>query len=191
MDDIVIKAMAKWPNVPHCFGWLGLDGRGFWYLRDQVAQATWSFAHQGLDGVPDRASKGSKLTHEKLIGFIERNYMADDIGQWYFQNGPQRVYVELEHAPWVWRIESVHAPVIVSHTGLFTQADAALVDERGLLYLHTALGLGLVHSQDMDLAAELLDAGQWPLESVLRCDLPERFGYVLSPQAFVTAATGV
>ena len=24
MDDIVRQAIAKWPNVPHCYGWLGL-----------------------------------------------------------------------------------------------------------------------------------------------------------------------
>ena len=28
MDDIVKQAMAKWPNVPHCYGWLALDARG-------------------------------------------------------------------------------------------------------------------------------------------------------------------
>ena len=27
MDDIVRQAMAKWPNVPDCFGWLALDAR--------------------------------------------------------------------------------------------------------------------------------------------------------------------
>ena len=34
MDEIVKKAMAKWPNVPACSGWLGLDARGQWYMRD-------------------------------------------------------------------------------------------------------------------------------------------------------------
>ncbi|MFB0914815.1 MAG: DUF2946 family protein, partial [Burkholderiaceae bacterium] len=28
MDDLVKQAMAKWPNVPNCFGWLGLSARG-------------------------------------------------------------------------------------------------------------------------------------------------------------------
>ena len=32
MDDIVKQALAKWPNVPHCYGWLGLDARGNWYM---------------------------------------------------------------------------------------------------------------------------------------------------------------
>ena len=25
MDDIVKQALAKWPNVPDCYGWLALD----------------------------------------------------------------------------------------------------------------------------------------------------------------------
>ena len=43
MDDIVKQAMAKWPNVPNCYGWLGLDARGNWYLRDDRAQAAGAF----------------------------------------------------------------------------------------------------------------------------------------------------
>ena len=43
MDDIVRQAMAKWPHVPHCFGWLGLDARGDWYMRDDAAQAAGPF----------------------------------------------------------------------------------------------------------------------------------------------------
>ena len=38
MDDIVKQAMAKWPNVPDCYGWLGLDARGAWRMRDERAQ---------------------------------------------------------------------------------------------------------------------------------------------------------
>ena len=86
MEDIVRQAMAKWPNVPHCWGWLGLDARGNWYMRDDRAQTAGTFLQ----------SKGSLLKHEKLIDFIARNYEHDEHGQWFFQNGPQRVYVELE-----------------------------------------------------------------------------------------------
>ena len=101
MDDMVRQAMAKWPNVPHCYGWLGLDARGHWYMRDDRAQAAGPFS-QADGGNP--VSKGSLLRHDKLIDFIQRNYGVDERGQWYFQNGPQRVYVELEVAPWVWRL---------------------------------------------------------------------------------------
>ena len=44
MDDIVKQALAKWPNVPDCFGWLGLDARGDWYMRDDAVQAAGDFA---------------------------------------------------------------------------------------------------------------------------------------------------
>ena len=102
MDDIVRQAIAKWPNVPHCFGWLGLDMRGQWFLRDDHAQAQGPFAAARRGAA--QSSKGALLQHDKLIGFIGRNYEADAAGQWFFQNGPQRVYVELEATPWVWRL---------------------------------------------------------------------------------------
>src|SRR3990167_6791426 len=90
MDDIVKQAMAKWPNVPDCYGWLGLDARGDWYMRDDRVQVLGAFT-SGVAG-----AKGSRLLHDKLIAFIQRNYQADEQGRWFFQNGPQRVYVELE-----------------------------------------------------------------------------------------------
>ena len=49
MDDIVKQAMAKWPNVPACYGWLALDARGQWWLRDAQAQACGAF-NSGIDG---------------------------------------------------------------------------------------------------------------------------------------------
>ena len=82
MDDIVKAAMQKWPNVPHCYGWLGLDMRGQWYMRDDATQALGGFN----DSVKTR---GSLLKHEKLVDFIQRNYQCDATGpakgQWYFQ----------------------------------------------------------------------------------------------------------
>lgn len=171
MDDIVRQALAKWPHVPHCYGWLGLDARGHWYMRDDRVQAQGRFAQ----------AKGARLQHDKLIDFIGRNYEADERGCWYFQNGPQRVYVELQVAPWVWRLQpdaSVH-----SHTGRPTQVRAACLDEKGHLYLHTDLGFGLVHSLDMALAADAVEDGRWQPEVVAAADLPQRYGFVLSPQA--------
>ena len=158
MDDIVRKAMAKWPHVPHCFGWLGLDARGNWYLRDDRTQALGSFS-SGVAG-----AKGSLLTHDKLIEFIQRNYSADQVGQWFFQNGPQRVYVELEATPWIWRLQPDGR--VLSHTGSPVQARECLLDESGKLYLVTDLGLGLVHSADMMLAADRVEAGVWVPASV-------------------------
>ena len=174
MDDLVRQAMAKWPNVPDCYGWLGLDSRGLWHMRDDRVQALGSFQ----SGIP--GAKGSVLRHDKLIDFIQRNYEADAQGRWYFQNGPQRVYVELESTPLIWRVE--HDGRVTAHTGQGGEVLDCLTDETGRLYLHTPHGLGLVHTQDVVLAAELIEQGRWTLNEC-RCEaLPERFGYVQSPE---------
>ena len=169
MDDIVRQAIAKWPNVPHCYGWLGLDARGSWYMRDDRVQAAGPFPQ----------SRGAVLRHGKLIDFIHRNYERDDAGCWFFQNGPQRVYVELEAAPWVLRLASDGQ--VETHTGQPVQVLANFVDEHGRLFGETNVGLGLVHTLDMHLAAEWIDAGRWQPLSVAASELPARFGFVPSP----------
>lgn len=169
MDDIVKQAMAKWPNVPDCFGWLGLDARGQWFLRDEAAQAQGAFA----------SSKGSLLQHEKLRNFIARNYAGDDKGRWFFQNGPQRVYVELEDTPLIWRLQPDGR--VQAHTGEYATPEACLVDEQGRVYLVAPMGLGLVHSQDVALAADWLEQQRWPVEEVQASSLPGRFHFVRSP----------
>jgi len=171
MDDIVRQAIAKWPNVPHCFGWLGLDARGNWYMRDDKTQAAGPFPQ----------SKGSVLRHEKLVDFIHRNYEHDGDGQWFFQNGPQRVYVELETAPLVWRLGSDSS--VTAHTGQSARPRRAVVDEQGRVYLDTDIGFGLVHTLDVAQAAEAIDQGLWVPEEMEAKDLPQRFGYVCSPAA--------
>jgi hypothetical protein len=171
MDDIVRQALAKWPNVPHCFGWLGLDERGNWYMRDDRVQAAGAFPQ----------AKGSLLKHEKLVDFIHRNYECDDAGQWYFQNGPQRVYVELQATPWIWRVDAQGG--VTSHTGRAAQVRECLLDEEGRLYLATDLGLGLVHTLDMQHAADAVERGAWQPQDVRAAELPARFGYVASPAA--------
>ena len=177
MDDIVKQALAKWPNVPHCYGWLGLDARGNWYMRDDPAQAAGPFAGGS------RESKGSLLQHEKLIDFIQRNYASDAQGQWFFQNGPQRVYVELEATPWIWRIstDSRHTPSVAAHDGQRAHVKACVQDELGRAYLETDIGFGLVHTQDVELVADALQAGLWPLREIDSSELAGRFGYILSP----------
>ncbi|QNP50335.1 DUF2946 family protein [Diaphorobacter aerolatus] len=179
MDDIVKQAMAKWPNVPACHGWLALDARGNWYLRDTGAQALGPFPE----------SRGSRIEHEKLIDFIGRNYLEDDDGRWFFQNGPQRVFVDLENTPWVWRLRFVAADDggagpqlhIHTHTGLPQKVSAVrsvLMDEEGRLYLVLPAGLGVVHSQDMVDGAAALEAGVLAgVEEVLFGELPGRFGF--------------
>ena len=172
MDEIVEAALRKWPNVPHCYGWLALDARGDWYMRDDRVQAAGPFPQV----------KGSRIRHDKLLGFIHRNYAADPQGAWFFQNGPQRVYVELEAAPWVWRVQGGADPVVHSHTGRAAQVSGAWVDEHGRLFLQADIGLGLVHSLDMEAASDALEAGLWTLKEARFDELPARFGYCLRPR---------
>ena len=185
MDDIVKQAMAKWPNVPHCYGWLGLDARGNWYMRDDRVQAQGTFTQ----------AKGSMLKHEKLIDFINRNYLCDESsqsaakseapGQWFFQNGPQRVYVELEATPIIWRVSANFE--VTAHTGEPARLQRCVVDEHGRLYweasLEAAAGFGLVHTADMLYAADAIEQGLWVPQEIAAADLPMRFGYVRSPKS--------
>lgn len=171
MDEIVKQALAKWPNVPDCYGWLGLDARGQWFLRDDATQAAGPFPEV----------RGSQLRHDKLIEFIQRNYAADAQGRWFFQNGPQRVYVELEATPWICRLDDDFR--VCSHAGQPVEPTACLLDGAGRLYLVTTIGLGLVHTLDVGIAAEAIEAGRWLPEEVRAEELPGRFGYVMSPAA--------
>jgi len=179
MDDIVMAAMAKWPQVPHCHGWLALDARGSWYMRDDRAQAAGPFPQV----------KGSRVDHDKLRAFIERNYAADDSGAWYFQNGPQRVYVDLEAAPWVWRVQEEAGWPLLSHTHLPARLISTWLDEQGRFYALTDLGYGLVHSLDTGLAAQAVEANAspdqnpaWQPQTLPFAQMPQRFGYRLTPR---------
>jgi len=175
MDDLVKQAMAKWPSVPDCYGWLGLDERGHWYLRDDAAQAIGSF-QSGLPG-----AKGSLLQHDKLIEFIHRNYAVDEHGAWFFQNGPQRVYVELALTPWIWRLSDDFQ--LTSQTRQSTSVNACYTDAQGRVYFQTPLGLGLLHTLDVGLAAEGLTQGLWQLENLSAADLQTQFAFRQSPAA--------
>jgi hypothetical protein len=175
MDDIVKAALLKWPNVPRNYGWLALDARGDWYLRDEPTQAAGPFPRL----------KGSRIEHQGLRNFIARNNGVDALGAWYFQNGPQRVHVELEAAPYVWRLQAdsdAGAVDITSHTDRPAVFLSAWLDDRQRLFIDTDIGFGLVHSLDTGIAAVAVEAGQWAPQTMPFADMPARFGYVLAPQ---------
>ncbi len=144
MDELVRQAMAKWPNVPAVFGWLSLDLRGNWLLQ------------------------GERIGNSLLNDFIGRNYAHDDSGRWFFQNGPQRVFVQLSYAPWVLRVRE--AGRLVTHTGLnVDRVDRAWLDESGVLILETEHGAGILDDRDAEAVANRLvdDAGNTPDEDTL------------------------
>jgi hypothetical protein len=193
MDDIVIQAMAKWPNVPYCYGWLALDARGVWRMRDEAAQRA--------------GSLGDKLTNEALVGFINRNYLHDERGCWYFQNGPQRVYVNLEATPFVARTDPVHGfvlqtgrPLPVPEEVFLTEAGAivlragdtvAQVDDRDVAQVLHALERDGKPVGDEDLLAWLERGGGelalcWKgglvnVQRIGTSEMAERFGFVQRP----------
>ena len=199
MDEIVKQAMAKWPSVPHCYGWLALDARGAWRMRDERAQQL---------GLP-----GDKLTQPALVGFINRNYGVDERGCWYFQNGPQRVYLELEAAPYIARTDPQQGLLVQTGAalgaidGAWMTGAGALIFERG----------GIVAQlDDRDLAQAMLalefegrpvtdeDLLEWiggtagemvlrykeqrvKVERISAAEVPARFGFILSPAALRVA----
>ena len=131
MDEIVKKGMAKWPNVPSVFGWLALDRRGRWLI------------------------KGERIANTIVADFIGRNYEHDEQGRWFFQNGPQRVFIALAYAPFVYRMAWDPAPGaqqrMETHTaGTVTRVDGAWIDEAGILLLATEHGIGLMDDRDLD-----------------------------------------
>jgi hypothetical protein len=120
MDHIVKAAMAKWPNVPACTGWLALDRRGRFRMRDTACQAA---------GAP-----GEPIQHAALNAFIARNYTADAEGRWFFQNGPQRVFVDLDYAPLVVRL---HHGTAGHHAGT-AHPEPILIDQCSLPFIPSA-----------------------------------------------------
>ncbi len=123
MDEIVKAAMAKWPKVPHCYAWLALDARGNWRMRDERAQAL--------------NLAGDTIRNPALQQFINRNYGVDDEGRWHFQNGPQKVYVDLETTPYItqllptqeWRLHT--GEIIALPTKVYLLQDGSIVVQAG------------------------------------------------------------
>ena len=197
MDDIVKQAMAKWPNVPHCYGWLALDARGGWRMRDEAAQQA--------------NAPGDRLTNAALVGFINRNYQHDEQGRWYFQNGPQRVYVNLEATPFIARTDPAQGMVVQTGAAVpaierlyLTEAGEAIVqageivaqvDDRDVAQLFEGLELDGKPAGDEALmgwieggngsgsgAMTLRYRGaQVPVERIRREELAQRFGFVHTP----------
>lgn len=190
MDEQVRRALARWPDVPACVGWMGLDARGGWWIRDAAA-LPW---RRDAQGRLDRHG-ASRVAHPGLLAFIERNYLADPRGYWFFQNGPQRVYVELEAAPLVLRIsrDPGGGTSLATHLGQSCDPEAAFVDAQGRLYLATGAGPGIVHTQDVALTAEWLDENLtilrvpgWPVLPLQRLEamvMEDRLRFRASPSA--------
>ena len=137
MDDIVKAAMTRWPNVPDVYGWLELDRRGNWLIR------------------------GERIGNTALIDFIGRNYMSDARGRWFFQNGPQRVWVRLHCMPFTYSLQRGDGGIAVTaHTGIAVQrTDSVMLGDNNNVFLATNLGPGQVHDRDLAIVLDAARAG--------------------------------
>jgi len=161
MDEQVLRSLIKWPNVPDCFGWLALDRRGQWRMQDEFAQ--------------QNQLPGQVIAHVALNEFISRNYACDDLGRYFFQNGPQRVYINLAITPWIARITpSSEGLQIITQCNSAIEPDLALSDENGNIYIvglinqtihqhqdatqfnqQNSQSVALLHDHDLDQFSEL------------------------------------
>jgi len=152
MDEIVARSLAKWPDVPDVYGWLALDRRGNWLI------------------------KGERIGNAALREFIGRNYEADAKGRWYFQNGPQRVYVRLAYTPLV-----VHhagaGGALLDHCGRPFAAAQAYLDDEGSLLMAGQGTVALLDDRDL---ARYADEAQ-ALPVLRRADVAVRFGFIADP----------
>ncbi|MCG7328839.1 DUF2946 family protein [Achromobacter sp. ACRQX] len=196
MDQSVKDALARWPNVPAVYGWLSLDARGRWRLHPQ------GHANDGGPGEP--------ITNTQILEFISRNYERDDDGRWFFQNGPQRVFVRLDAAPFVMRLADDNRGLITHTDATVDAVSAWWLDDEGQLYASTPMGAGIVLDRDLQPLLEmmrtqaggpLLDAlaelaashsmtAVWPdvyaaapLHAIAQADIAARLGFDPAPHA--------
>ena len=166
--------MLKWPDVPAVYGWLRLDRRGRWRIR------------MAADSDSAEERRFEPIGNAAMTAFIARNYLPDERGCWYFQNGPQRVFVSLACAPLVYA---------VAESGLTDQCgrgighlESAWLDEEGSLILKADHGVGILDDRDLGVFSDCLADGflelggkRHPVDRVEGAELESRFGYVREP----------
>jgi len=156
MDPSVLEAMRRWPDVPAVYGWLSLTPRGEWRLHPL--------------GDAKQGGAGEGIRNEQILAFINRNYLSDQDGCWFFQNGPQRVFVRIDSAPLILRVDPM-AGHLSTHDGYeIQQVHHWWMDELGRLFAQTDAGPGMVDDRDL---MSLCDALQ-SVEGLSLMDLLEK-----------------
>ena len=151
MDPAVARSMAKWPNVPAVYGWLALDRRGNWRI------------------------KGERILNSALREFIARNYDADAQGRWYFQNGPQRVYVSLAYAPFVAHHEG---EALFDQCGERIEPQQVFVDDEGSILIAGGRSIALLDDRDLERYIAIADE----LPRIAAAELERRYRFVREPR---------
>ncbi|HLU02294.1 MAG TPA: DUF2946 family protein [Advenella sp.] len=135
MDEQVLGAMQKWPNVPAVYGWLSLNAQGDWLLHTQ--------------GGAREGQSGEKIANEQIRHFMNRNYAVNEAGEWFFQNGPQRVFVDLACAPYIVRLADDMQTLLTHNELPVTRISQWLLDAEGRLYMQTEHGAAMLAGRDM------------------------------------------
>jgi alpha-L-fucosidase len=92
---------------------------------------------------------GESIENKQILRFINRNYSHDAEGRWFFQNGPQRVFVRIDAAPLVIAVDDAHG-VFNSHNGhLIEKIDFWLIDDDGHLFFQSSSGAGQIVDKDL------------------------------------------
>ncbi len=115
---------------------------------------------------------GDVIKHAALNAFIARNYASDTEGRYFFQNGPQRVYVSLDATPWVVRMmptgNAEHPWQFQTQCESLLAPTAAFMDEAGHILIEgrltqtiwstanqfieiECLNIALLHDHDIEL----------------------------------------
>ena len=157
MAEIVARSLAKWPNVPDVYGWLMLDRRGNWRVRSK-----------------GDAQRFERIGNAAFKEFIARNYQPDARGCWFFQNGPQRVFVKLAYTPLVVHYEGLQ---LVDHRSRPFQSGAALQDDEGSVLLQGEGTVALLDDRDLVRFVEL----GLPTHAIARAEVSARFGFQPDP----------
>jgi len=161
MDEMVLRSMAKWPDVPDVYGWLMLDRRGNWKVRSK-----------------GDAQRFERIGNAAFREFIARNYQPDARGCWFFQNGPQRVFVKLAYTPLV--VHHVGESLIDQCGRAFSAREFALDEEGSVLAIGEAAGGSAVALvDDRDIARYEPRAGE--MGRLTREEAARRFGFVADP----------
>jgi hypothetical protein len=162
VDQSTISAIAKWPDVPFCYGWLFLDRRGSFRIRNEYSQK--------------HHLPGEIIKHKGLCDSIRKNICIDTHKQYFFQNGPQRVYLSLAYCPYVVRLipDQQYAWNLQNHLSQEINPTRCFLDEKGnilLEFVATVMQctntppfsfqetqirtIALLHDHDLDIFSEL------------------------------------
>jgi hypothetical protein len=202
MDSHITRALQKWPQVPHCYGWLSFDRRGEWRIQNEYAQ--------------ENNLAGELITHSGFKQYIEAHLAHDEKGNYFFQNGPQRVYIHFFYSPWVVRfypLEQGHWEIRTTF-GDPIEPLACFLDESGQISFEAIFKtrlitsentfvedqvkcVALLHDHDLEVFSafakifqnscgglgEFLWHKKLLIEPILTKEMPTRYGFIRNPKA--------